>query len=215
VAAWDARTRAFVGKIQVSDQAVGFANDRTGVAVDAQNRVCVAYVHKPTADFQNQVAARVFSFDGTSFTPLTHSFFPFVNYDPDGFLSTAGDGITTIHPTVAMTTREICIAAKGVLNNLNDPAAGGNTFAETTVYAVISHPAPVSSTPPTIQATKSGNNLVISWDAALGSFTLQSSAVVTGGWSNVAPQPPIVPVAGQNTLTVAIGSGNTFFRLAK
>jgi hypothetical protein len=28
------------------------------------------------------------------------------------------------------------------------------------------------------------------------------------------PQPPIVPVGGQNTMTVVIGSGNTFFRLS-
>jgi hypothetical protein len=210
VAAWDARTRAFVAKVQVVDQAAGFINDRVAMAVDALNRLCVAWVHKPNINFGNQVAARVFSFDGKSFTPLTHSFFPFVNYDPDGSLL-----MTTIQPTVAMTTRQICIAGKGTVNNLNNPAAGPNTLPETTLYTVISHPAPVSSTPPTIKATKSGSNLIISWDAALGDFTLQSSTAVTGAWSNVVPQPPIVPVAGQNTMTVVIGSGNTFFRLAK
>ena len=132
-----------------------------------------------------------------------------MNYDPDGSL-----GLTTIQPSVAMTLREICIAAKGTVNNVNNPAGGPNTATETTLYTVISHPAPVSSTAPTITATKSGNNLVISWDAALGSFTLQSTAALPGGWSNVVPQPPIVSAGGRNTMTVAIGSGNTFFRLS-
>lgn len=210
VAAWDARTRAFVGKIQVDDQAEGFANARTSLAVDALNRVCVAWVHKPTLDFQDQVAARVFIFDGKSFTPLTHSFFPFVNYDPDGSGGPSGDGITTIQPSVAMTTRQICIAAKGVLNSVNNPVAGGNTAAETTVYTVFSHPEPVSAQGPKISINKSGNQVIISLDPSEGSFTVQTrSSLTTGSWGNatVGNVPPPV--------SLPIGTDNQFIRLAR
>src|SRR5439155_6305264 len=41
----------------------------------------------------------------------------------------------------AMTRGQICIAAKGIINNNNDPAAGPNTAPETTVYTVITQPA--------------------------------------------------------------------------
>lgn len=213
VAVWDARTRAFVAKTRVDDQAggaLGAANDRVAMAVDAQDRLCVAWVHKPTPDFQNQVAARVFSFDGTSFTSLTHSFFPFVNYDPDGSLSPAGDGISTITPTVAMTTRQICIAAKGVLNNVNNPAAGGNTLPETTVYTVINHPAPISVEGPRISISRSGNQVVISWDASAGAFTVQTrDSLTSGSWSNATAGNVPPPV------NLPIGPGNQFIRLAR
>ncbi len=214
VAIWDSRTRAFVTAAQVSDGSpANERNNRVNLAVDALDRFCVAYANK--ADIVNfpaaswQVAARVMAFDGAKITYLTHSFYPFVNSDPTGVAT-----VLTEKPSVAMTTSKICIAANGIVNNLNHPADGGNTAAQTTFYTVISHPAPVSSTPPTITATKSGNNLILSWAASAGSFTLQSSAVVTGGWANVVPQPPIVPVGGQNTMSVVIGSGNTFFRLS-
>jgi len=210
LAAWDARTRAFVGKVQVDDQAVGFNNDRTSLAVDALNRVCVAYIHKPTVDFQNQIAARVFSFDGKSFTPLTHSFFPFVNYDPDGIASANGDGITGAGPSVAMTTRQICIAAKATINSTNNPAGGGNTATETTVYTVISHPAPVSQQGPTISIIKSGNNVVISWNPSEGSFTVQTrSSLTSGSWSNATAGNVPPPVS------LPIGPDNQFIRLAR
>lgn len=210
VAAWDARTREFLGKVQVDDQAEGFANDRVSVAVDALDRVCVAWVHRPSLDFQNQVAARVFRFDGRNFTPLTHSFFPFVNHDPDGFLGPNGDGITTVTPTVAMTTRQICIAAKGVLNNLNNPTVGGNTAAETTVYTVISHPAPVSAQGPTLSIIKSGNQVVVSWDPSEGSFTVQTRASLTSGsWVNATAGNVPPPV------NLPIGPANQFIRLVR
>lgn len=156
------------------------------------------------------MAARVFSFDGTSFTSLTHSFFPFVNYDPDGSLSPAGDGISTITPTVAMTTRQICIAAKGVLNNVNNPAAGGNTLPETTVYTVINHPAPISVEGPRILISRSGNQVVISWDASAGAFTVQTrDSLTSGSWSNATAGNVPPPV------NLPIGPGNQFIRLAR
>src|SRR6185369_16827178 len=81
VAIWDARTRNFVASAQVSDtDPATHSVDRVNLAVDALDRICVAYVIRPTTDFtQNQIAARVLKFDGTNVTYLTHSFFPFVN----------------------------------------------------------------------------------------------------------------------------------------
>lgn len=203
VAAWDARTRAFVGKTRVDDQAggfTGFSNDRVALAVDAQNRLCVAWAHKPTMmDFQmDQVAARVFSFDGRNFTPLTHSFFPFVNYDPKGDLL-----LTTIRPTVTMTSRQICIAAKGTVNNLNDPTAGANTAAETTLYTVINHPAPIAGAGPKVSIEKSGNEVIVSWDASAGAFTVQTRASLTSGsWTDATagnvPPPVHLPIVQDN-----------------
>ncbi len=209
VAAWDANTRAFVGKAQVDDQEVGFANDRTSLAVDALDRLCVAYIHKPTANFQNQIAARVLQFDGANFTYLTHSFFPFVNYDADGTATTSGDGITGAGPSVAMTTREICIAAKMTINSTNNPAGGADTATETTVYTVISHPAPVAAPRPTITVTKSGSNLNLSWNPEDGLFTVQTTASLSTPttWSpatagNVAP--PVSISAGTGPLYVRL-----------
>lgn len=215
VAIWDSRTRAFVASALVSDGSPeNSRNNRVNLAVDALDRFCVAYANK--ADIVNfpaaswQVAARVMAFDGAKISYLTHSFYPFVNSDPTG-VST----VLTEKPSVAMTTSRICIAATGTVNGQNNPAAGGDTAPQTTLYTVINHPAPVGSTAPTITATKSGNNLIISWAASAGSFTLQSTPTVSPtAWTNVTPQPPIVPAGGQNTMTVVIGSGNTFFRLS-
>jgi hypothetical protein len=215
VAIWDSRTRAFVASAQVSDGSPeNSRNNRVNLAVDALDRFCVAYANKADiVNFPNanwQVAARVMAFDGAKISYLTHSFYPFVNSDPTGEAT-----LLTEKPSVAMTTRQICIAANGIVNSQNNPAGGGNTAAQTTFYTVISHPAPVSSTGPSITATRSGNNLTISWAASAGSFTLQSTPTVSPtAWTNVTPQPPIVPAGGQNTMTVVIGSGNTFFRLS-
>ena len=138
-------------------------------------------------------------FDGTNITYLTHSFFPFVNYDPDGSLS-----LTTVNPSVAMTTRQICIAAKGTINSTNNPAGGPNTAAETTLYTIIGTPVGAA---PTLTAVHSGTSLVISWPASVAGFTLESTDSL--------PAPGWTPVGGvvNNSVSVAIGSGNKFYRL--
>ncbi|PYJ79539.1 MAG: hypothetical protein DME22_25305 [Verrucomicrobia bacterium] len=138
-------------------------------------------------------------FDGTNITYLTHSFFPFVNYDPDGSLN-----LTTLTPSVAMTTRQICIAAKGTINSTNNPAAGPNTAAETTLYTVISTPVGAA---PALTAVRSGNSLVISWPASVTGFTLESTGSL--------PAPSWTTVGGvvNNSATITIGSGNKFYRL--
>jgi len=184
VAIWDSRTRNFVASAPVSDtEPAVHSVDRVNLAVDASDRFCVAWAESPTPDFINQIAARVMQFDGTNITYLTHSFFPFVNYDPDGSLN-----LTTLAPSVAMTTRQICIAAKGTINSTNNPAGGPNTAAETTLYTVISTP-------------------VISWPAAVTGFTLESTDRL--------PAPNWTTVGGvaNNSATITIGSGNKFYRL--
>ncbi|HVV71891.1 MAG TPA: hypothetical protein VHI52_10390, partial [Verrucomicrobiae bacterium] len=214
VAIWDSRTGQFVGKATVTDgDPAVYYTDRVAVAVDALDRFCVTFVIQPTIDFQQQVAARVGSFDGTNIKFLTHSFFPFVNSESS---LTNVTGLKTIAPHVSMTTKQICIAAKGTINSTNNPAGGPDTSAETTVYTVINHPAAVSGAP-TITATKgSANTVVISWSADAGTFTLQSAPSLPAvNWTAVSPQPTIVTSGGVNSMTVPVNPGQAYFRLAK
>jgi hypothetical protein len=213
VAIFEARTGNFVGETTVTDTDPTVAlTDRVSIAVDALDRFCVAYVLQPTSDFQQQVAARVMAFDGTNITSLTHSFFPFVNYEsnPTNIL-----GLKTFAPNVSMTTRQICIAAKGSINSTNNPAGGPDSSPETTLYAVINHPGAIPSAPQ-ITAAKVGASLVLAWPADAGSFTLQStSTVAPSSWSDVTPQPPTVQVGNNFQMTLPIGVGNVYFRLAR
>jgi len=213
VAIWDSRTGNCVAKAIVTDSEPGtHIVDRVVVAVDAYNRFCVAYEVRPTPDFlTQQIAARVMQFDGSEITYLTHSFRPFVNYDPAGSL-----GIITARPTIAMTPQAICIAAKGTLNSTNNPAAGPDTWPETTVYTVISHPAPMPKPQPQMTVTRSGGNAIITWNADAGLFVLQSRAsLTTGSWADVSPQPATVREGDLHKMTVPIGGGNQYFQLVR
>src|SRR5207249_2992923 len=143
--------------------------------VDALDRVCVVYKVKPvSANFPLfQTAARVMAFDGTNVTYLTHSFFPFVNHDGDGSL-----GISTLEPSVAMTTRQIFISAKGVVNSTNNPSAGGDTVVgNTDVYTVINHPdpqpTPGGETLMITSITPIGQAVTITWTGGTGPYLLQ------------------------------------------
>lgn len=200
VSIWDARTQSFVANAVVSDtDPTTHSVDRVALAVDALDRFCVAYMIKPTADFtQNQVAARVMKFDGTNVTYLTHSFFPFVNYDRDGSL-----GLTTVTPSVAMTTRQICIAAKGTVNSTNSPAGGPNTAGETTLYTVVSHPDP-QPTPGggagiTITSISAqGAAATIAWTGGTGPYLVQKkNSLSDAQWQDVqttSSQGAVVPL---------------------
>jgi hypothetical protein len=213
VAIFDSRTGNFVAQTTVTDTDPTVSlTDRVSIAVDALDRFCVAYVFQPNSDFQQQVAARVMAFDGTNITSLTHSFFPFVNYEsnPTNIL-----GLKTFGPNVSMTTRQICIAAKGSFNSTNNPAGGPDTAAETTLYTVINHPGAVPSAPLITVANVAGN-LVVSWPADAGTFTLQSTAkIAPTSWSPVTPQPPTVQVGNNFQMTMPISAGNVYFRLAR
>jgi len=209
VAAWDTRTGQFVGGSTVTDGDPAQEQcDRAGLAVDALNRVCVAYMHKPTPAFGYQVVARVAQFDGSKFNWYGHSFYPFINHDkdPNNVL-----GFLTANPYVAMTTRQICIAAKGTINSANNVAAGPNSLSEQTVYTVISHPEPVAAPVPSITVTQpDSSHLTVSWSADAGLFTVQTkSSLSSGTWSAATAGNVLPPV------TLPIGAGSTFIRLAR
>lgn len=111
--------------------------DRANIDVDGLGRFTVAWVSKPDGYEQQQVAARVFATDTTAktITPLTASFLPFLNAAPQG-------GIRSVGMSVAMTTKQILIAAKGEINLQNKPELGVNSVKELNFYTVISHPSP-------------------------------------------------------------------------
>lgn len=209
VAAWDVRTGQFVGGAVVTDgDPTVEQSDRASVAVDALNRVCVVWAYKPDRNvFGYQIAARVAQFDGKNFNWQTHTFYPFVNHDqdPNNVL-----GFSMVGPTVAMNTRQICVAAKGYFNNVNNAAAGPNSLSEQTVYTVVSHPAPVAAPQPTVAITKSGSNLNLNWDGEAGLFTVQTrSSLSSGGWANATAGNVAPPVS------IPAGNGPLFVRLAR
>jgi hypothetical protein len=215
VAIWDSRTGNFVTNAIVTDTDPAVARtDRVAVAVDALDRFCVAYSLQPTPAFaRRQIAARVMAFDGTHITYLTPSFFPFVNHEND---TNNILGLESFHVSVAMTPREICIAAKGRINSTNNPAAGPDSTPQTVVYTVISHPAPVAAPRPEMMVTRLESSAVISWDADAGLFTLQSTpSVLPAAWSDVIPQPGIEKVENRYQMTVPIGGTSLYLRLVR
>ena len=97
-----------------------------------------------------------------------------------------------------MTTREICIAAKGEINSTNSLTAGVNTLRQTTFYTVISHPAPkedpttaVGGQPPaaglTINSiTPSVNALTLNWTGGTAPYLVQmKTSLSDSNWFNV------------------------------
>ncbi|MBU6399971.1 MAG: hypothetical protein KGS61_06615 [Verrucomicrobia bacterium] len=206
IAAWDSRTGQFAGGTIVSDGDPAVQTcDRTSVAVNGLDQVCVAYVYQPNPAFGLQTVARVGQFDGANFAWLGHSFYPFVNHDQD---PTAVSGFITASPVVAMTTRQICIAAKGTINSTNNATAGPDSLAEQTVYTVVGLPVVTGS--PTLTVTLSGTNVVLSWEAADGLFTVQTrSSLASGAWANATAGNVAPPV------TLPMGAGPLFIRLAR
>ncbi len=219
LAVFDSRDRSFVTVPNVSELTTAKGgsdpNDfvvtfgRVTVAVDARDRVCVAYGSTPAGYGAEQGTARVLAFNGASktFKYLTKSFFAFVNNAPSGGLRA-----TTLN--VSMTTRQICIAAKGEINSTNNPTAGVDTPKEVDFYTVIGHPdpqddptTPVGGGGPSLKILRSGNNLVISWAADFSGFTLESkNSLFDLAWATVGTQ---------NPATIATGAGSKFYRLRK
>ena len=210
VAAWDARTGQFAGGSIVSDGNPATQKcDRAGLAADALDRVCVAYAYQADSTvFGYQVVARVAQFDGVNFNWFSHSFYPFVNHDQDPANVL---GFATSNPYVAMNTRQICIAAKGTINNANNVAAGPNTPNEQTVYTVISNPVPVPAPRPTVSITRpDSSHVTLTWNVEDGLFTVQTKASPTSGtWTAVTAGNVAPPV------TVQIGAGPSLIRLAR
>ncbi|MBU6400020.1 MAG: hypothetical protein KGS61_06860, partial [Verrucomicrobia bacterium] len=137
---------------------------------------------------------------------LTHSFFPFVNYDPDGSL-----GLITETMNVSMTTRQILIAAKGTINSTNVPSGGPNTQGETTLYTVISHPDPQPTPGSQLSITGisvSGTRLTLSWAGGSSPFQVQSTASLSNPtWQTV------LNVTNQQSATVTATGSTAFYRV--
>ncbi len=207
VAAFDSTTQKFVAIADVNEGAFTGNFDRATGASDALNRLTVSWVSQPTGYAKQQVAARVLKFDGSKFTPLTASFFPFIN--------AATNNIRSLQMTVAMTTKQICVAAKGEINLANKPELDADSPTEINFFTVISHPNPQDDptppvgggTAPTLSVSRSGSNLTIGWDASATGFTLESKASLSDAtWTTVGTT---------NPTTEAIGAGNKFYRLRK
>lgn len=217
LAVWDTRDPQRVALAEVSEPAFVGNNDRVNLAVDALNRVVVAWDSNPDGYEAVQTAARVLAFDGAALTitPLTKSFFPFINASKTG-------GIRSTRMTVAMTTKQICVAAKGEINLDNKPEQGayinpntGLPLSEINFYTVFTHPfpqddptAPAGGPQPTLAVSRtSATQLSISWAPATGGYTLESKAALTDATWTV--------VGTQNPTTVTIGAGNRYYRLRK
>ncbi|MBL9168092.1 MAG: hypothetical protein JNN07_10155 [Verrucomicrobiales bacterium] len=221
LAVFDSRDRSFVAIADVADAGIeGVARpdfDRANLAVDALGRVAVAYeLVRPgneSTKTLRQTYLRVLAFDDVAKTlrPLTASVAAFANYDRT-LEADAAPLIKTERPTVAMTTKEIMVAAKGITRK--DPSLPLSlenvTLDETVVYTILSHPDPKNDpTPavgggvqPTISISKSGDNVVITFTG-----TLESKATVNGAtWQAVAGA--VSPL----TLTPAQQSAGGFYR---
>jgi hypothetical protein len=207
LAAWDTRNPERVALFEGSEPAFAGGFDRANLAVDALNRITVSWVSKPEGYEQQQVAARVLALNGDTMTisALTPSFLAFVNAAKTGDIRSVG-------MSVAMTTRQICIAAKGEINLNNRPDQGasinpntGAPLREINFYTVFSHPAPAEDpTPganaaPTIAVRRnSDGSMTITWTGSL-----QSSATLNGTYQ---------AVAGTSPLTVQPSAGAQFYR---
>ena len=233
LAIWDANTGQFVTATNVSNDIdpTAMGVQEANVAADALDRLTVAWDCIPnTADFPRyQVVARVMKFDGAKISFLTPSFYPFVNYDAVGTNNQVNFMNET--PSIAMTTRQICISAKGQVNSTNNPAGGPdtpyadsgfNTYGGIDFYTVLSHPAPVDAPKPQMKLAYSSPNSTISWLADDGLFVLQSTSTVAvpASWTDVSPQPAITRVGpGDATdrfqMSVPNGASPKFYRLLR
>ncbi|MDG1892959.1 MAG: hypothetical protein P8L18_16775 [Verrucomicrobiota bacterium] len=179
---------------------------RVNLASDALNRVTVAYEGVLRDEFGDklglpQTFVRVMSYESeTGFGAITPSFFAFVNQnDVD---------IRTFRPTVAMTTTEILVGAKGEISSENRPELGPDTPTQTTFYTVFSHPVPMddptpavpSSLPTSVAISANGGQVSIVWEGT----TLESASSVLGPWT---------PIQGAaKPYTVQTDQGQSYFR---
>jgi hypothetical protein len=218
MAVFDARDQSFVTVFDVSEPGFQASTDRAAVAVDALDRVICVWESQPTGYGQPQTAGRVLKFDPVARTvsPLTSSFWTFINTAQTG-------GIRAYRMNASMTTRQICVAAKGEINLQNKPALGTNSPVEINFFTVFTHPDPkddptvsIGGLGPTLSASLSGKNLTLSWPTSAGLFNLQSTPTLSpSAWANLTPQPTVVPSGNLNQMTVPLGSGSAFFRLAR
>lgn len=209
VAAFDSRDQKFAAMADVNEGAFTGDFDRANGAADALNRLTVSWVSQPAGYANQQVAARVLAFDGAAkkFTPLTPSFLPFLN--------AATNTVRTLQMSVAMTTKQICVAAKGEINLQNRPEQGANSPREINFYTVFTHPVPKDDPTPSIGGStiprlllhRTGQTLTLSWDAAMTGFTLESKSNLSdSNWT---------AIGTQNPTTDTLGTASKFYRLRK
>ncbi len=204
VAAWDARTRQFAVLADVSEGGFRADADRANIDVDALGRFTVAWVSKPDGYEAQQIAARVFETDiaTKSIKPLTASFLPFINANPQG-------GIRSIGMSVAMTTKQILVAAKGEINLQNKPQQGANSSTEINFYTVISHPAPKEDPTPAVGSSGAGPKIMVTRSGATINITSVPQPLPAGFVFEVAPSitGPWIPQPGANTpITLPLGN---------
>jgi hypothetical protein len=115
---------------------------------------------------------------------------------------------------LAMTTKQILVAAKGEINLQNKPDQGVTSPKEINFYTVFSHPDPKDDPTPAVGGTggqpsltiaQSGANVTVSWTAT--GFTLESTSTLGGAWTPVT-------TAGNSYNTAASGT-RQFYRLHK
>jgi hypothetical protein len=209
VSVFDSRNQTFVAKADVSEGAFTGGFDRANIAVDALNRFAATWVSQPAGYTQQQVAARLMAFDPAAKTisALTPSFFPFVNF--------ATNNIRTVAMTVAMTTKQVMVAAKGEINLENNPSAGPDSPHEINFFTVFSHPNPQDDPTPPVGGgniqfglpTVSGNNLVLTWTGGTGPYTVQmKTALSDSTWRTVT-------TTSSQTATVPLSGASGFFRI--
>lgn len=196
VAIWDARTRTLATLADVSEGGFRADADRAVVAVDGLGRFTAAWVSKPDGYEAQQIAARVFQMDAATktVTPLTASFLPFVNASPVG-------GIRSVGMTVAMTTKQILVAAKGEINLQNQPDQGANSARELNFFTVISHPSPKDDPTPPVGGGEAGPRISVKLANGQLNITSDPQPLPAGFVLEVAPSVsgPWVPQPGANT----------------
>jgi hypothetical protein len=110
-------------------------------------------------------------------------------------------------------------------DNWPDPGMQGS-IAEFRIYNGVLQPEDVAATQalgpnqllsaasPTLSATRSGANLILSWPVASSGFTLQwETNLATSLWTNGLPAPQII--GGQWEVTVPVSSPTLYYRLAR
>jgi len=189
---------------QLTDPGVlgtGGGSDRMGAGIAADGRVIVAFQAQNT-DTNNAIGglpqARLFDPSGNPIGPV---FYVSERETPANAL--AGNGGAG-RPRAAFRGNTVAV----MWGSLNSPVTPSIVLAlrifDVAPYAL-----------PTVSISQSGGNVIISWPASFGNLTLQSTPTLSpSGWTNVSPQPAIVPSGNENRMTVPIGPGNLFFRLA-
>ncbi|MGC8990907.1 MAG: hypothetical protein ACP5MD_12370, partial [Verrucomicrobiia bacterium] len=209
LAAFDSRDLSFVAVQDVSEAGFPGTADRVNLAVDALNRVVVAWTSNPEGYEKSQVAARVMALNENTktITPLTHSFFPFINTAKTG-------GIRSLQMSPAITTKQIMIAAKGEINMQNKPELGADSPTEVNFYTVFTHPAPaedptpgVGGPAPILSIRLTGTTVTVSWAPAATGWVLQATDSLSApNWTAVGTANPTV---------VTVGPGTKFYRLTR